>query len=206
MTVELERTVVDVYVDPACPYAWNTSRWLREVEALRPIDLRWHVMSLSVLNDGPDVPAEWQDFLVRGWRPVRVLVAAQRDHGDEVVAPLYEAMGSRIHPGGRAADTDAVIAEAIAEVGLRAELAEAAYDESLDDLVKAAHAEAMAAYGDDMGTPLIAVDGVGFFGPVVARVPRGEDAATAWDSVRSLIKIPGFYEFKRKRDESPVFD
>lgn len=199
-------TVVDVYVDPACPYTWQTSRWLREVEALRPVSLRWHVMSLAVLNGSGDVPEEWRDWLARAWRPVRVLAAAQRDHGDEVVAPLYEAMARRLHTEGRTDDTDAVIAESLAEAGLPPELAAAGDDTTLDDAVRESHARAMAAYGEDMGTPLIAIDGVCYFGPVVCRVPRGEEAARLWDAIATLTAIPGFYEIKRRRDQELVFD
>ena len=201
-----QRTVVDIYVDPGCPYAWQTSRWLREVEALRPVDLRWHVMSLAVLNEDNEMPEEWRDLFARAWRPVRVLVAAQQQHGDDVLAPLYEAMGRRNHPEGRTADTDEVIAESLAEVGLPAGLAEAGADTSLDDAVRAAHAEAMAAYGEEMGTPLIAIDGVGFFGPIISKVPRGDLAVQAWDATLALVKIPGFYELKRRRTEDLVFD
>ncbi len=203
---DLLRTVVDVYVDPGCPYAWQTSRWLREVEAQRPVDLRWHVMSLAVLNEDKEIPEEWRELFVLAWRPVRVLVAAQQQHGDDAVAPLYEAMGRRFHPDGRTMDTDAVIVESLAEVGLPAELANAGVDTSLDDAVRAAHAAAMAAYGEEMGTPLIAIDGVGFFGPVIAKVPRGDLAVQAWDAALVLVKIPGFYELKRRRTEDLVFD
>ncbi|WP_304412822.1 DsbA family protein [Cellulomonas sp. HZM] len=197
--------VVDFWFDPACPWAWMTSRWMDEVARHRDVDVRWHVMSLSVLNEGrDDLPQRYVDLMTDGWAAVRVVVAAQRDHGDGVVKPLYDALGSRRHPGGRS-DTAAIIEESLAEVGLPASLAQVGGTDEVDDLLRASHAEAIALVGDDVGTPVVAIDGVGYFGPVVTPAPTGEAALQLFDGLVAMTRVPGFYELKRSRTDGPRF-
>ncbi len=196
--------VVDLWVDPGCPWAWLTSRWLVAVTAVREVDLRWHLMSLSVLNEGHEVPEEYRRMLDEFWAPVRVMAAAVRDHGPEVFQPLYEAMGTRRHPGGRQ-DTDAIVAEALQEVGLPAALAAVGATHEVDDLVRGSHAEAIALVGTDVGTPVVAFDGVGYFGPVVTPAPTGEDAGRLFDGLRLVTSVSGLYELKRTRTSEPIF-
>jgi len=193
---------VDFWFDPACPWAWMTSRWIDEVAGVRGIDVRWHVMSLSVLNEGRDLPADYRALMDASWGPVRVLVAAARDHGDKVLKPLYDAMGTRRHPGGRT-DTDAIVAESLADVGLPADLARVAGTDEVDDLLRASHAEAIRLVGDEVGTPVVAVDGVGYFGPVVTPAPTGQAALDLFDGLVLMTRVPGFYELKRTRTSGP---
>jgi 2-hydroxychromene-2-carboxylate isomerase len=200
-----DRQAVDFWFDPICPWAWMTSRWMEQVEQVRPVDVRWHVMSLAVLNEGRDLPAEYQDMMKRAWGPVRVVIAAQQLHGDEVVKPLYDAMGTRLHPKG-IKDYDQVIAESLVEVGLPAELAAYATSEEYDDQLRASHEEGISKVGQDVGTPVIAVGDVAFFGPVVTPAPKGEAAARLWDGVLLVAETPGFYEIKRSRTQGPIFD
>ncbi|MCC2334601.1 mycothiol-dependent nitroreductase Rv2466c family protein [Cellulomonas wangsupingiae] len=197
--------VVDFWFDPACPWAWMTSRWIDEVTRVRDVEVRWHVMSLSVLNEGRDLPDEYRRLMDESWGPVRVLVAAARDHGDEVLKPLYDAMGTRRHPQGRR-DVAAIVAESLAEVGLPAGLADVAGTDEVDDLLRASHARAMDLVGDEVGTPVVAIDGVGFFGPVITPAPHGEDAGRLFDGLALVTGVPGFYELKRTRTQGPVFD
>lgn len=205
MTDESRTPVVDLWVDPACPWAWMTSRWLVAVTQVRQIDLRWHLMSLSVLNEGRDLPADYRTLMDGSWAPVRVLAAAVRDHGPSVFRPMYEAMGTRRHPGGRS-DTDAIVAEALEEVGLSPDLAAVGTTTDVDDLVRASHAEAIALVGSDVGTPVVAIDGTGYFGPVVTPAPKGEDAGRLFDGLRLVTSVPGLYELKRTRTSGPIFD
>ncbi len=198
------RPVVDFWFDPACPWAWMTSRWMDEVSAVREVDVRWHVMSLSVLNEDRDLPESYRALMDDSWGPVRVVVAAARDHGEKVVKPLYDALGTRRHPGGRT-DTAAIIAESLAEVGLPAELADVAGSDEVDDLLRASHAEGIALVGEDVGTPVVAIDGVGFFGPVMTPAPSGEDAGRLFDGLALVTSVPGFYELKRTRTAGPSF-
>ncbi|OZB87869.1 MAG: disulfide bond formation protein DsbA [Microbacterium sp. 14-71-5] len=198
------RPVVDLWFDPACPWAWMTSRWITEVSRHRDVDLRWHVMSLSVLNEGRDLPEDYRRLMDDSWAAVRVAIAAARDHGSEVLAPLYTALGTRRHPQGRT-DTDAIIAESLAEVGLPATLAEVGGTTEVDDLLRASHQRAIDLVGDDVGTPVVAIDGVGYFGPVVTPAPTGQAALDLFDGLVLMTRVPGFYELKRTRTAGPRF-
>jgi 2-hydroxychromene-2-carboxylate isomerase len=196
---------VQFWFDPVCPWAWMASRWVDEVTALRGLDVTWKVMSLAYLNEGRDLPAPPANTMHRDWGPVRVLTAARVQHGREVVKPLYDAMGTRIHPEGRR-HWDAVVAEALAEVGLPADLAEAAGSTQWDGAVRAEHHDGMDRVGTDVGTPVIAVGEVAFFGPVVSPAPRGEDALRLWDGVLAVASVDGFFELKRTRTRGPIFE
>ena len=169
-----------------------------EVENVRDVEVTWRVMSLAYLNQDREVSDDYREFLRNAWQPVRVLVAAEERHGNEALLPLYTALGTRIHHEGRKADRGLIV-EALAEAGLDADLVEAMDDASLDHAVAKSHREGMDQVGDDVGTPTIAVNGSAFFGPVLSRIPRGEDAGELWDGCLTLAKFPYFYELKRSR-------
>ncbi|MGW4723808.1 mycothiol-dependent nitroreductase Rv2466c family protein [Streptomyces sp. NPDC004291] len=207
------RTTADFYFDPLCPWAWMTSRWILEVEKVRPVDVRWKVMSLAVLNEDriDELPEEYQDMLrTKAWGPVRVVIAAQQLHGDEVVGKLYTALGTRFHNNGEGPTREA-IAGALKDVGLPEDLVEYADKDTYDTELRASHQEGIDKVGQDVGTPVIAVPGpdgeeVAFFGPVVTPTPRGEAAARLWDGTLLVASTPGFYEIKRTRTAAPSFE
>ncbi|HKS98154.1 MAG TPA: disulfide bond formation protein DsbA [Rugosimonospora sp.] len=207
-----ERVTADMWFDPLCPWAWLTSRWLLEVERVRPVDVRFHVMSLSILNEGRDELSEkYRERLSRGWGGVRVATAAEQKYGNAVLRDLYTALGTRIHLG-RQEQGRELFAEALAEVGLDPALADAASSTEYDAALRASHDTGMAPVGLDVGTPVIHTPGprpgeqIAFFGPVVTPAPKGEAAGRLWDGVLLVAGTPGFYEIKRTRDARPEFD
>jgi 2-hydroxychromene-2-carboxylate isomerase len=207
----------DFWFDPLCPWAWLTSRWMLEVQQVRPVTVRWHVMSLAVLNEGADLTEEYARWLELAWGPVRVVTAARLEYGQDVVLPLYTALGRRLHVAGRSrqittqAAQDTLICEALQEVALSPELVEAAVTDKYDAEVRASHTAGMDPVGTDVGTPVIHVPGpdrtrVAFFGPVVTPAPKGEAAGRLWDGTLLVAGTPGFFELKRSRTQDPSFD
>ncbi|MDT0450308.1 mycothiol-dependent nitroreductase Rv2466c family protein [Streptomyces hesseae] len=213
MTVE--RATADFWFDPICPWAWMTSRWMLEVEKVRPVDVRWHVMSLGVLNEDKldELPEEYRDAMApggRAWAPVRVCVAAEQQFGAEAVGRLYTALGTRFHNQDQPRTRETIVA-ALEDAGLPATLADAADTDEYDKLLRASHKEGIDKVGQDVGTPIISVPGpdgaeVAFFGPVVTPAPKGEAAAKLWDGTLLVASTPGFYEIKRTRTVGPIFD
>jgi len=196
---------VDLWVDPACPWAWVTSRWLLEAQKVRDIDVKFHVMSLAVLNEGREMPEKYVELMQKAWRPVRVLIAAEQRHGNEVVEKLYSAMGAHYHIKSEK-DIDVLISESLKEAGLEADLADAQLSTDFDEALKKSHHQGMDPVGMDVGTPVIHFGDVAIFGPVVTPAPKGEAAGKLFDGVSLVAGTPGFYELKRTRTVGPSFE
>ncbi len=202
MTAET-RATADFWFDPLCPWAWVASRWMEEVEQVRDVDTNFHIMSLAYLNSDQDISEDYRKNLT--WGPVRVCQAAAEAHGDEVLDRLYTELGNRFHNEGRERSRETV-EEALVAAGLPGELADAMDNDSYDEAIKKSHHAGMDQVGMDVGTPVISVEGVAFFGPVVTPIPRGEEAGRLWDGVRLVAGVEGFYELKRSRTVDPTFE
>jgi 2-hydroxychromene-2-carboxylate isomerase len=200
---------VQFWFDPVCPWAWITSRWILEVEKVRPIRPDWRIMSLAYLNitqhEGKDLSPEYLERMGRAWGPVRVCAAAAQHSGPEILGPLYTALGTRFHNEGRREDPN-VLKEAVAAVGLPASIADAATSTEFDEAIKASHHEAFDEVGLDVGTPVVRIRGNALFGPVITPAPKGEAAGRLWDGLALVADADGFFELKRTRDRKPTFD
>jgi predicted DsbA family dithiol-disulfide isomerase len=209
MTDPQELEDVQFWFDPLCPWAWITSRWMLEVEQVRPVRADWRIMSLAYLNlvqhEGNELDEEYRARMSKAWGPVRVCAAAAAQAGPSVLGPLYTAVGTRLHNQGRREDP-AVLAEALEEVGLPASLAAAADSDEFDEAIIASHHEAFDEVGLDVGTPVIRIRGKALFGPVMTPAPRGKAAGELWDGLVLVSKADGFFELKRSRDRRPSFD
>ena len=203
---EQELTRVDFWFDPICPWAWIASRWMHEVEQVRPVQTHWHVMSLSVLNEDKEgLPDGYRELLRTGWGPVRVCTAAEQEYGAQVLGPLYTALGTRFHNEKLGRERD-VIEAALAEAGLPPGLADAMDSTEFDEALRASHADGIGRVGFDVGTPIISVNELSIFGPVVSPIPRGDAAGKLWDGVLLIAGTDGFFELKRSRTRDPIFD
>ncbi len=203
---EQQPTEVDFWFDPLCPWAWIASRWILEVEKVRSVAVRWHVMSLAVLNENnTDMPEQYQELMRTAWGPVRVCIAAEQKFGPEVLGPLYTALGTRFHHD-KLDRSRATYEAALTEAGLPAELADAADSTEYDQALRTSHAGGIDRVGYEVGTPIISVLGTSIFGPVVSPIPRGEAAAKLWDGVLLVAGTDGFFELKRSRTRDPIFD
>ncbi|WP_067434326.1 DsbA family protein [Nocardioides jensenii] len=191
-------TKADFWFDPLCPFAWLTSRWILEVEKVRDIEVQWHVMSLAYLNQDKDIPDDYRTMLEPAWGPVRVAIAAEQAHGNEVLLPLYTAMGNLIHLEKQPISRE-LVEKALSEADLPLELADAMESTDYDEALKKSHHAGMDQVGEEVGTPVISIEDTAFFGPVITKTPRGEEAGKLWDAAVGLAAYPYFFELKRTR-------
>ncbi len=191
---------VEFFWDPVCPWAWITSQWVREVADQRQLDVDWRFIALRIVNEekdyDKDFPPRYTEGHTLGLKLLRVAAAVRDRRGREHLDGLYSAFGTRIHVDGDAPSLRerAGIAAIVKDLGLPEDLADAAEDEAWDDTVRADTKTALDRAGKDVGTPILTFappDGPSFFGPVVSRVPRGEEALRLWDAVREVAVEDG---------------
>ncbi len=205
-------TAVDFWFDPLCPWAWMTSRWMLEVEQVRDVRTTFHVMSLSVLNDGRDLPEDYKEHMLEGWIGVRAAILVEQEAGSEKLRDFYTALGTRYHLGKQPQNAETV-REALTEVGLDTSIADRAdawkpgdEPDELDAALRRSHHEGMDPVGDEVGTPVIHINGKALFGPVISPAPKGEEAGNLFDGFEKMTAYSGFYELKRSRDVGPILD
>jgi 2-hydroxychromene-2-carboxylate isomerase len=205
---------VAYWFDPICPWSWVTSRWILDVEQVRPITVEWRLMSLAYLNlvqrrwlepsEEQKRPGVAEYLQSVGYAPIRICAAAAQEAGDGVLGPLYTAIGTRMHVQSRRQDP-AVLSESLEEVGLPSSLAAAATSEEFDAIIIKSHHEAFDEVGIDVGAPVIRVGGKAFFGPVLLAPPTGDDIGRLWDGFSMVAGIEGFYEIKKCRNGAVPF-
>ena len=209
MTTASNTSVVDFWFDPVCPYSWTASRWLREVEQRRPLRVRHHVMSLFLLNEHrTDVTADYRRNVESSRGPSRVATAAATRFGEQVLDAWYTAFGELVFDHWRrpsSAEYHVAVRAALAGVGLPGDLEDAMESDEHDEALRRSHASGVAPIGGEVGTPIVHIDGVAFFGPVLNAIPRGDDAVRVFDGARLLAGYPQFFELKRTRVRPPVF-
>ena len=203
--METMSSPVDFWCDPTCPWAWMTSRWMLEVEKVRDIDLTFHVMSLSVLNDGRDLPDDYRALMDKAWLPARAALLVEQRHGSAKLAEFYTELGTRFHPNEEEISIGTVQA-ALEAVGADADIIDVAQTDAVDDDLRRSHHEGMDPVGDEVGTPVIRVNGMSLFGPVISPAPKGEEAGDLFDGFVKVTAYPGFFELKRTRTVGPIFD
>ena len=198
-------TTVDFWFDPTCPWAWMTSRWMLEVEKVRDVKTVFHVMSLSVLNDGRDLPEDYLAHMKDAWLPARAALLVEQRHGSEKLRDFYTEIGTRFHLRQEPKTPD-VVRAALAAVGADEEIADLAQTDAFDDDLRRSHHEGMDPVGDEVGTPVLRINGMSLFGPVISPAPKGEEAGSLFDGVEKVTAYPGFFELKRTRTVGPILD
>lgn len=198
---------VKFWFDVTCPFAWATSRWIKEVEKVRDIEVEFVPMSLAVLNDGRDLPEDYANMMKAAWGPARVFAKVATEEPAKV-DELYTTLGNKLHGEEQAGKHDygaydELIKEALAETGLDASYADVANTEEVDEQLRAFHNEGINSVGDEVGTPVLKLGDTAFFGPVITRIPTGEEAGEIFDAAFRLAQYPYFFEIKRSRTENP---
>lgn len=197
---------VDFWFDPLCPWAWMASRWMLEVEKVRPVRTVFHVMSLSVLNEGRDLDEDYEEEMAAGWIGARTAIGVERAYGSEGLRDFYTAIGTRYHPLGQRKGDIGVIKDALRQCGFDEAIADRAAAGDWDDELRASHHQGMDPVGNEVGTPVIHINGKALFGPVISPAPKGEAAGDLFDGVSKVTAADGFFELKRSRDRGPIFD
>ncbi|MGO2113320.1 MAG: mycothiol-dependent nitroreductase Rv2466c family protein [Pseudoclavibacter sp.] len=201
-----DKTAVDFWFDPVCPWAWMTSRWIDEVARQRDIDVTWHIMSLAILNENREMDERHRASHSAGFALGQVVTAVRDVLGQDKVKAVYDALGQRIHVEGRGSTDEAILGEVTSELDIPQELVDRALAGEFDEAYRASHVDGIGRVGEDVGTPVVSVNGVAFFGPVISPAPKGDDALRLFDGVVMAASVDGFFELKRTRTRGPQFN
>lgn len=202
----METTKVEMWFDTLCPWAWMTSRWLVEVAKVRDISIQWNVMSLYFLNESRShISADYLDNAKKALGPLRIIVAGERLYGNQIAGELYTAFGEEIHLN-KMKFSPELNSKVLSKFSFPVNLLSYADDVSLDESILKSHNSGIDRVGEDVGTPIVSIEGVSFFGPVISPTPKGEDAGKLFDGAFAVASYPGFFEMKRTRTVGPIFD
>ena len=190
---------VTLWLDPVCPFSWNTARWIRAVAEKTGMSVDWQLMSLAVLNEGRELPPPQQARMRDSRKVGRLMAAIAREKGDDGWVAAYFAFGERYIDRSEPLD-DGLVAHLLTTVGVRDTTAEAVSDESLDESVRRGHQAAQDALGETGGSPILQIDGHAFFGPVLSAVPDEKDSVALFDAIATLAAVPQFAQLQRPRD------
>jgi 2-hydroxychromene-2-carboxylate isomerase len=193
---------IEYFFDPACPFAWVTSQWVRAVQAERPMPVQWRFISLAFINEGNTIPEQFRAPMQRSLQLLRLCAAAQATQGNGAVGRLYQAFGTTIHVEQRPEHLydDAGVKHVLEKLSLDTSLIDALDDSSFDDVIRASGNEALELAGGDVGTPIITVtSGATFFGPIISKAPGGKEAVALWDAFETITNTPSFSELKRNK-------
>jgi predicted DsbA family dithiol-disulfide isomerase len=198
-------TKAEFWFDPMCPWAFITSRWILEVEKVRDIEVSWNIFSLPHLNKDREMSDKYVAIFANSWSCARVIKAVENQFGKEKTLPLYTAISTRIHVQKESVSTD-LLMDALKEIGIDTKIVQEMNNSDWDKEIIESHERGIKIVGNDVGTPIIAINGIGFFGPVISPAPKGEEAGKLWDGVVLSGSYPGFFEIKRSRTVGPIFD
>jgi hypothetical protein len=196
---------IDLYVDPVCPFSWVTARWLLDAARTTHVPVRLRQMSLAVLNEGSDADAQHKPMIERSRQLGRLSAAVTEHCGPEAFSRLYDAVGTRLHVRGDEMTPD-VIAEVLADNGFDRSLSQAVDDSRYDEAIRRAHEASQQVLGDNAGSPIIAVDGRAFFGPVLTEMPSQEDGVRLLEAMLTAARIPGFAVLQRPYQGPPTIE
>lgn len=189
---------VTLWLDPVCPFSWNTARWLRAVAETTGLSIDWQLMNLAVLNEGRELPAAQQARMRDSQQIGRLMAAVARKSGAAGWIAAYFAFGERYFDHSEPVNAN-LVAHVLMTVGIPGAAAASVSDASLDKFVRQQHGAGQDALGETGGSPILRIDGRAFFGPVLSAPPDAETATALFDAVTTLVAIPQFAQLQRPR-------
>ncbi|OJZ69201.1 hypothetical protein BRW65_23685 [Mycobacterium paraffinicum] len=189
---------VTLWLDPVCPFSWNTARWLRAVAEKTGVTVDWQLMNLAVLNEGREMPPRQQARMRDSQHVGRLMAAIARERGAAGWTAAYFAFGERYFDRSEPLG-EGLIDHMLSAAGVRDTTAAVVADEALDDLVRRGHQAGQDALGETGGSPILRIDGHAFFGPVLTALPEVQETVALFDAVATLAAVPQFVQLQRPR-------